>query len=188
MELVAHLSESFTSEQRGAPRRTLRLHAENGSAESSSSPLLIHDLSATGLLVQTDDPPAIGEKLHIVLLEQGRFPAKVVWSSGRFVGCRFDRPLPRAALSAALLRGVLPGAERPADPAGASSPALALQERVKKLVHGPAEITAVEVAFEQQTYHSGDRLPLHVRGRILVGLGAASAGTWLLILWVAGLI
>jgi hypothetical protein len=149
---------------------------------------LIHDLSAAGLLVQTDDPPSVGEKLHVVLPEQGRFPAKVVWSSGGFVGCRFDRPLPRAALSAALLRGVLPGAERPIDLAGASSPALALQQRVTKLVHGVPETTVVNGPFEQQINHQEDRLTLHVRGRILVGLGAASAGTWLLILWGAGLI
>jgi hypothetical protein len=149
---------------------------------------MIHDLSSTGLLVQTDDPPAIGERLHVVLPEQGRFPAKVVWSSGRFVGCKFDRPLPRAALSAALLRGVLPSAKQQTDPAGASSPALALQQRVKKLVDGPAEASDVEAAFEQQVDHADHRLPLHVRGRILVGLGAVSAGTWLLVLWGTGLI
>ena len=186
MGLVAHLGESFASEQRGARRRTLRLHAEGEGADSSAAPLLIHDLSPTGLLVQTDDPPAVGEKLHVLLPEQGRFPAKVVWSSGRFVGCKFDRPLPRAVLSAALLRSAPPGAERPTEAAGASSPVQALHDRVDQSLHGPPDASAVNP--QQQIEPRFDRLPLHVRGRIFAGLATASAGAWLLILWSAGLI
>lgn len=181
--LVAHLSESSGAEQRRTARRTLRLQVAGTISDGVAAPMIIHDLSATGLLVQTDDGPPVGEKLHIELLDAGRHPAKVVWSSGQFIGCRFDRPLPQAVISAALLRSAPAEVEQRIEAPGASSAVQQLQARVHHLVNGPVGIDAVEAESGQQAGLSEDRLPLHVRGRVLLGLGAASAGVWALVLW-----
>ena len=184
--LVAYFSSSFSSEQRGALRRTLRLKVDVGREDGSAVPLIIHDLSATGLLVQTGDGPSIGEKLHIELPDAGLHPAKVVWSSGSFVGCRFDQPLPQATISAALLRSIQPRLARTTD-ASASSPARDLQARVEYLEHELGKASKAETAYERQIVSNDNRLPLHVRGQILLGLSAFSAGTWALLLWSMGL-
>jgi hypothetical protein len=185
--LVAHLSESFSSEQRGDLRRTLRLEVEGTRDDSRVAPLNIHDLSATGLLAQTSEPPLVGERLYVQLPDEGCYAAKVVWSSGSFVGCAFDTPLPRAAISAALLRSIQPGTKLPTEAEGASSPVQELQARVDDMLRRTVEPRS-KASLEQQGDHIEDRLPLHVRGRILVGLGVVSAGIWALALWSVGLI
>lgn len=188
MALVAHLSEGSAAEQRRTTRRTLRLQVAGTSSEGVAAPMIIHDLSATGLLVQTEDGPPVGEKLHIELFDAERHPAKVVWSSGRFIGCKFDRPLPQAVISAALLRSVPPEVEQRIETTGGSSVVQQLQARVHDLVNGPDEADTVEVEASQRDASAENRYPLHVRGRILIGLGTVSAGIWALVLWSMGLI
>ena len=55
-----------------------------------------------------------GERLDLLIPEAGSAAATIVWSSGRFFGCKFERPLSTAAVSAALLRG--PPQPMPAPP------------------------------------------------------------------------
>lgn len=189
MALVAHLSEgSAAAEQRRTTRRTLRLEVAGTSSEGVAAPMIIHDLSATGLLVQTDNGLPVGEKLHIELFDAGRHPAKVVWSSGRFIGCKFERPLPQAVISAALLRSVPLEVEQRTEATGASSAVQQLQARVHHLVNGPREAGVVEVEASEQDASADNRYPLHVRGRILVGVGTVSASIWALVLWAVELV
>lgn len=157
MGLVAHFSKSFGSQQRGAAKRTLRLEAEGHYNDGLIAPLVIHDLSATGLLVETNDEHSIGEKLQIEMPDARRYAAKVVWSSEGFVGCKFDRPLPRAALCAALLRSVQPGAEQRLEVTDANGAVQKLQARVKDLVQGPTNTDAVIATMKQQSGSCDDR-------------------------------
>lgn len=186
MGLVAHFSEGIVSEQRGVARRTLRLEVEGRCTDGSTAQLTIHDLSATGLLVETDDEPSIGEKLHIELPDARRYAAKVVWSSEGFVGCKFDRPLPQAAISTALLRSVQPGTEQRIEARDTSGAVKKLQARVQHLVQGSAH--ALVPTIEQPSRSPDTRLPLHVRGWILMGLGAVSGGMWAVVLWSIGVL
>lgn len=187
MGLVAYLDDADTSEQRRAPRRTLRLEVGVVSEASAAARMTIHDLSPAGLLVETSDGPPVGEKLQIELPGTGSFPAKVMWSSGRFVGCKFDRPLPQAAISAALLKGVTPGEQDVAGPAG-MRPVEELQARVRRLVEEPDHTRELAARLDPQLVAQDDRLPLHTRGRILLGLGAGSAAIWGLAFWAVGIL
>ncbi|MBO9518307.1 MAG: helix-turn-helix domain-containing protein [Porphyrobacter sp.] len=73
---------------------------ENGSQTSA----LVHNLSATGILIETADALSLNRRIEIELPEAGQVGATVVWTSGTLAGCRLDRPLSKAALSAAQLR------------------------------------------------------------------------------------
>src|SRR3546814_6347172 len=56
--------------------------------------------------------------------------ATIVWRSEALAGCRFDRPLARAALSAAQLRNPLP---QDVDPAGVAAGSEMLADRLRRL-------------------------------------------------------
>ena len=56
------------------------------------------------MLLESDAPLAVGEKLELVIPEAGPAKAAIIWNSGRYFGCRFEKPLASAAVSAALLR------------------------------------------------------------------------------------
>lgn len=64
----------------------------------------IVNLSPTGALLVLPSQPRQPTILSLELPETGRVAAKVVWQDGNMFGCEFEAPLPRAAVSAALLR------------------------------------------------------------------------------------
>jgi hypothetical protein len=110
MSLRAHLeAEPKTGERRSSPRRKLRLEAEGVSATAGDTQVVIHDLSEDGLLVESAVALAEGDVLDVVLPEAGTAHAEVAWASDRFFGCKFNRPISTAAVSAALLRSPGPG-------------------------------------------------------------------------------
>lgn len=108
MAIPAHWEEAgATSETPRQPRRKLLLEAEGALPSGASAGILIHDISATGLLVESTLSLAIDERIAIALPEAGETWAAVVWESGKLFGCRFDAPISPAALSAAQLRGAV---------------------------------------------------------------------------------
>ena len=120
MPMCAMIEKKRTSEnERGTPRLHMRLGAP-GSVEGSGSALVvIHNLSATGMLIETASDLAIGQRIMVALPEAPDCAATVVWRSEALAGCRFDRPLSHAMLSAAQLRNPLPGDFDPEDATGA---------------------------------------------------------------------
>src|SRR5215203_5700229 len=90
--------------RRGATRRKLSLQAEGLVSNSSAAEVTIHDLSVTGLLLETSAELTRGEELDVYLPEAGATRARVIWSSGRYFGCQFDHPISSAVMSAAVLR------------------------------------------------------------------------------------
>jgi transcriptional regulator with XRE-family HTH domain len=105
MSFAAHIAwKPAPADGREAARYELRLPSEVAGAEGATSPVLIHNLSATGLLLETDLDLMLGDRLIVGLPELGEVPAEVVWRSEDLVGCRFLDPLPGTALSAARLR------------------------------------------------------------------------------------
>lgn len=104
LPLPARLTiESKASDNRSATRRSLRLEVQASSPNDVSS-AFIHNLSERGLLIESATDLAIGEMIEVALPEAGACEARVIWSDGSFFGCEFLRPVPRAAVSAALLR------------------------------------------------------------------------------------
>jgi hypothetical protein len=116
MSLLAHLEpRDSTTNRRTAARRTLRLQALGTTSSQSAVEVTIHDLSQTGLLIETSAGLAAGERIDVELAEAGPAEATVVWSSGRFFGCKFKRPIPAAALSSAILRSPASRADENSD-------------------------------------------------------------------------
>ena len=113
-------SDAPVLDQRSAARRILRLEVAARTSDETSA--LIHNLSETGLLLETSVGLQVGEALQVELPHAGVTRALVVWSQGRFVGCEFFSPISKAAVSAALLRTPIERAQ-PAVPATPSDEA-----------------------------------------------------------------
>jgi hypothetical protein len=154
MQAFARLERIEARNRRAARRRRLSL----GSVlAASGDEAVIHDISETGMLVETNADLATFEQLHLDLPEAGKVVATVMWNSGKYYGCEFHKPIPQSAISAALLKS-------PFDQNG-TSPVFDEEEEV-----------------EQE--HAGDRLPLRI-GLGVIFLG--SFALWALILWSVGI-
>jgi len=159
MALLAQIEwGARVSNSRSASRRKLSLVARGATAAQEFATVVIHDLSETGVLIETKVPLAPGEPLEIDIQEAGTAAATVVWNSGSFYGCQFERRLPKAAVSAAILRN----AARP--PAVESLPTLAAKTA------GPAEQTAAKWSVP-------------ARMGLLVTFGAATWAALGLLVW-----
>jgi len=101
---AAQFEEEPADDERGAARRTLRLAVE-GRFATSEGAVTVHNISATGLLIETTLPLSEGDSFAVDLPEAGESAAQVVWASAPMYGCRLTAPLGAAALSAARLRG-----------------------------------------------------------------------------------
>lgn len=106
MTIPAHFETSPASANRPrAARRRLLLETEGETTTGRKAQVTIHNVSATGLLIETTVPLADGERIDIILPEAGSTTASVVWASGGFYGCRFATSLKPGVLSALQLRG-----------------------------------------------------------------------------------
>jgi hypothetical protein len=88
-------------DRRGSPRQTLVLGSRIGAC---GTPVRIHDLSASGLMIESAAALMPGEIVDVELPEAGRTEARVVRRDGDRAGCEFLQPLSKAVLSAAFLR------------------------------------------------------------------------------------
>lgn len=157
MQALARLERVKSRNRRGAPRRQLSLGVV---LPQTGDEVVIHDLSTTGILIETSADLATFEQLHLDLPELGSTVATVLWNSGHYFGCEFHAPIPQAAISAALLRSSFMAAPPAARPAPVDE-----------------ELEEPEVADE--------RYPLGVRLRVILGLSIA---LWALILWAVGVL
>lgn len=114
MAIKAHLDQQpiavpAADSQRGAPRRALLLETSGFFAGAGEANVTIHNISAAGLLLETEVVLEEGEQLALDLPEAGAVIATVVWRSEQLYGCAFAAPLGTAALAAAQLQGFAPG-------------------------------------------------------------------------------
>lgn len=154
MAIHARLETFGTTSRRAAPRRKLCL---GSSLAGDGQDVVIHDLSATGVLLQTSAKLETFDDLEVDLPEVGPTHAFVVWSSGEYFGCEFARPISRAVISAALLR----------NPAAVPEPGSRTDDQVLEL---------------EEEAHS-PKLSLSTRMRVILG---TSVALWALILWALG--
>jgi PilZ domain len=144
------------SERRNSVRKRLRLGA---TLVSDGKKVHIHNISATGLLLETESDLSLSDQFEVELPLAGPTIATVVWNSGRFFGCQFKHPLASSAISAALLQS------SPAQPSS-SSPAASREE--------PYDLHDDDAV--------DDRFSLTVRLRFILAFSAVS---WALIVWAA---
>lgn len=110
-----------SADGRGTARRDLRLQT-GGIAEGGIAEVLIHNLSITGALIETEAELETGDWIELELPHAGGRTAAVVWSDDGLYGCRFAEPLTKGAISAALLRSsALPAEAASAEPTRGAS-------------------------------------------------------------------
>ena len=138
MALAAHLEQRRRPiDSRVGPRRKLHLDTAGSSSSGDAMNVMVHDLSETGLLLQTTAQLSLGEKIEVVLPHAGPTAASVVWGSNDFFGCRFEKRISHASVSAAQLqsgpRPVAASAEESAAPAGEAERAETFGARLRRL-------------------------------------------------------
>lgn len=136
MTFEARLVTVLPRGRRRAVRHELKLNASSEAAPDDASEAVIHNLSPSGLLLETPAKLSVGQEVVIDLPETEPSTARVVWENDKFFGCEFDSPLPPAAVSAARLRSELPAASATFNDdvdAGASLPAFGRRlQRMRK--------------------------------------------------------
>jgi hypothetical protein len=153
---------------RGAPRRKLRFGVQGANTTAGPAEVVIHDISETGFLIETVSQLTPGETIELELPHAGSRCAEVVWISGDFYGCRFERAISKAAVSATLLRA----------PAG-SLPSISVAE--------PVSAASAEETPPQTTHGSRDgQLSPRAKAWTILGLAVLS---WCIVgVVVAGLV
>lgn len=92
-------------EERTAHRHSLSLSA-SASGSGQVTQVRIHNLSMTGLLLESALDLTLGDEIEVELPEARGRRACVVWHSDGFYGCEFEELLSDAALAAARLRSM----------------------------------------------------------------------------------
>jgi Predicted transcriptional regulators len=111
MPIAAHFEQADADH--GLPRasrRRLRLETQGSLESGAPAPVLVHNVSETGLLLETSSELEIGDAIDVDLPDAKAVRAQVVWASDQLYGCAFDRPLSAATLSAAQLRSAVQNA------------------------------------------------------------------------------
>jgi PilZ domain len=162
MPILARLQTTELSpDRRGSPRRQICL-----GSSVAGEPVTVHDLSATGMLIETAADLHAFDALEIDLPEAGRTSALVVWHSGRYFGCEFKEPVSQASVSAARLRSP------PAVPVEVIEATLALDE-------GVPDDAQTHVAPDEE------KAPVAVRLRVILG---SALILWALIIWAIAIV
>ena len=102
MVLKAHIDPApGTFDERREPRRAMTLETSGTLPGGVEANVAVQNLSATGMLIETDLPLQAGEMLTIDLPGSGPVDAEIVWQSERLFGCAFAERLSDAALAGA---------------------------------------------------------------------------------------
>ncbi|QIK78851.1 PilZ domain-containing protein [Sphingomonas piscis] len=100
----AHLETLATAiNRRGSLRKQLRLLTD-GATEDGVEEVLILNISRTGMLIEVEGELTAGDTIEVAIPEADGARAIVQWTDGKLFGCKFDKPIPLSAVSAALLR------------------------------------------------------------------------------------
>ncbi|MEO0464862.1 MAG: helix-turn-helix domain-containing protein [Pseudomonadota bacterium] len=115
MALKAHLDPvppcGAGADNRSDERRALLLETSGVLPSGLAANVVVHNISAAGLLLETDLPLTRGEQLTMHLPQTGAVVAVIVWQSERLFGCAFERALSESTLAAVQLRSTQPEGE-----------------------------------------------------------------------------
>jgi len=105
-QLAYFENEQLSDERRGSPRKKLRLNASGAGTPGDQTQVVVHDISETGLLLETSLMLAQGEQLDVIMPDTGARRVTVVWASGHYFGCEFAEPIAPAGASTVIRRGI----------------------------------------------------------------------------------
>lgn len=108
MPIYGHFLPSAPgADKRQGARRKLSLLASGLRHDGTGIEVQIHNISGTGLLLESDVKLANGDRIEIELPHAGDITAVVIWASGRLFGCQFEGPVSPATLSAVELKSAV---------------------------------------------------------------------------------
>jgi len=108
MPIYGHFLPSAPgADKRLDARRKLSLLASGLRHDGTGIEVQIHNISGTGLLLESDVKLANGDRIEIELPHAGDITAVVIWASGRLFGCQFEGPVSPATLSAVELKSAV---------------------------------------------------------------------------------
>ena len=91
------------SERRDGDRRPMRMHVLANARDDAANALL-HDLSHTGMRIETEFDLAEGDEFTVELTAHDVVSARVVWKEGTVAGCQFVEPIDEQLVMETLLR------------------------------------------------------------------------------------
>lgn len=126
------------SERRSDTRRHLLFATTARGEEGETQPVLVRDISARGLLLETEEGVTLAEPFTVNLPEAGDIAAHVIWKGDKLAGCRLDNHLSQATIDAVRAKGEAAHEAQPEDDAMAHAPvprtaARTLAARLKQL-------------------------------------------------------
>lgn len=122
------------NERRSEERRHLLFATTARGEAGDDQPVLVRDISARGLLLETEEGVTLDSTIAVGLPEAGDVEAHVIWQGDKLAGCRFDRHLSQATIDAVRAKGEAAHAEQPeADAPLPRSAARSLAARLKQL-------------------------------------------------------
>lgn len=142
-------SSADAPERRSSARRVIRLGFDI-SETPGSQPLLIIDLSRTGILLRTNADLKVGEKIRVILPESGTVEAEIVRHSGNEFGARFAAPIRNSTVSAVVLASPFetsPQSARDIRPDGAIRPSHETPPVLSWLLYLALTVTALIAGF-----------------------------------------
>ena len=95
------------AEKRFDARQKLSLLASGLRQDGTGLEVQIHNISGTGLLLESDVKLVAGDRIEIELPHAGDITAVVIWANGRLFGCQFEGPVSPATLSAVELKSAI---------------------------------------------------------------------------------
>lgn len=146
MPIYGHFLPSAPgADKRIDARRKLSLLASGLRHDGTDIEVQIHNISGTGLLLESDVKLVAGDRIEIELPHAGDITAKVIWASGRLFGCQFEGPVSPATLSAVELKSAIdaPPAIEPAPTTHGDQVEPVIDEAAPEGLHGVQEVQAL---------------------------------------------
>lgn len=104
------------NERRSEARRHLLFATTARGLDGDSQPVLVRDISARGLLLETEEGVTLDPVIAVGLPEAGDVEAHVIWQGDKLAGCRLDTHLSQATIDAVRAKGEAAHAEQPDQP------------------------------------------------------------------------
>jgi transcriptional regulator with XRE-family HTH domain len=100
------------NERRSEARRHLLYATTARGDDGGSQPVLVRDISARGLLLETEEGVTLDPTIAVTLPEAGDVEAHVIWQGDKLAGCRLDDHLSQATIDAVRVKGEAAHAEQ----------------------------------------------------------------------------
>ena len=100
------------TERRSEERRHLLFATTARGGDGGSQPVLVRDISARGLLLETEENAVLDSSIAVNLPEAGDVEAHVIWQGDKLAGLRLDHHLSQATIDAVRAKGEAAHAEQ----------------------------------------------------------------------------